>query len=481
MVWRARRARGERFVVAARTDGLGERLNTLLNAIRLADLLSVDFRFSWPLRPAEDAKQAIVPAADFFSADFIAVHMIEHDTTGYVRPAGRAEDLEALRDQLTAAERGLVAPNRRLGTFVDDRAVPGVSGGFSAEFARIGFHPRIEAAVEAARAVPLVEGAAGLHLRAGDVLHEPLVIWNRNTPKVVPAPVARALTERLRAEGRDVLLFGQDQELIDELCHSTGAIDGGSLRPPGDPTQPEEAMFDIALLSRCEPIIGGNSGFVRQAAIIADKSVSDFRKLVPAPEIVAMTRADIAQHGDRYSTTQRAFAWWAAYYAGRADLEASEAIELVENAVATDPTNPHFRLRLAALCHRDGQHERGDAVLTDSLAFDAASGSPTLPSVMMFSRSGGGLLTMAAGSRLRDSAEILDDFERAADLGSGPAAIYRAALRADRGDAIGAAADLEAFRVYAASAPGLADIDELDKLARATIAERTKLFDERSR
>ncbi len=465
-------ARGERFVVAARTDGLGERLNALLNAIRLADLLGVEFRFSWPLRPAHEPKQAIVPAEDFFSADFLAAHLIEHDTSGYVALDGRAEDLGALRDQLTAAERGLLTPNRWLGRFIDHRAVAGVSGGFSAEFARIGFHPRIQAAIDAAGAAPLPEDTAGIHLRAGDVLHGPLLAFNRHTPKIVPAPVARALMEGFRAEGRDVLVFGEDRELIDELCHSTGAIDGGSLRPPGDLTQPEAAMFDITLLSRCEPIIGGNSGFVRQAAIIADTSVSDFRKLVPATEIVAVTRADIAQHGERYSPTQRGFAWWTAYFAARADLEASEAIELVGYAVAADPSNPHYRLRLAALYHRDGQDERGDAVLTDALDADASSGHPTLRSAMLLSHSYGGLLSTAPGSLIYDSAEILDDFERAAARGSAPAVIYRAALRAGRGDATGAVSDLEAFREHAASVPGLADIDQLDDLAQATIAAR---------
>jgi len=474
MVWKARRA-DQRVVLAGRTDGLGERLNALLNAIRLANLLGVDFRFSWPRRPAGEAQQAIEPAEDFFSAEFIAAHLIEHDTIGtrYRLPSGRAPDLEALRDQLMAAEGGLLAPNRWLGRFLDHRAVSGVSGGFSTEFARIGFHPRIEAVRRAAGEVPLLGEAAGLHLRAGDILHGDLETWNRSTAKIVPAPVARALTERLRAEGRDVLIFGQDQDLIDELCRSTGALDASSMRPPGVVTQAEVAMFDLALLSRCDPIISGNSGFARQAAIIADQHPSDFRELVTAQEIVSVTRTDIAAHGQNYSATQRAFAWWSAYYTARNDTDPAEAITLVEHALGSDPSNPHYRLRLAALYHRDGQHERGDDVLMAALAADAGEGGPALRSVLLFSASQAGLARMTPGTRLWDSAEILGDIESAAGRGPGPAVIYRAALRSARGEAAGAAADLTTFRRHLSSTPSLAAIGQLDELAAATITARS--------
>jgi len=53
-----------------------------------------------------------------------------------------------------------------------------------------------------------------------------------------------------------------------------------------------------------------------------------------------------------------------------------------------------------------------------------------------------------------DSREILDDITDAAEAGSGPATLYRAALQAQRADA------------------GLADLDQLDAMIDPTIQRR---------
>lgn len=468
--WEAGRHTADaRVVLARRNDGLGERLNALLNAMRMADLLGVDFRFSWPEMFGDKPQHAIVPAEQFFAADFLAAHLIDDADAwdGYAAPAGHAKDLEALRLELTSAERGLVAPNRWLGKYVD-KTVPGIRGGFSGEFARIGFHPQIETAIDAARAVPLGDKPVGLHLRAGDVFHGTRRSWNRLTSKVMPAPVARELIARFRADGSEVVVSGQDQEVIDELCATHGAIDAASLRRQEDWSKAADAMFDIVVMSRCERIIGGNSGFVRQAAIIGDKSVEDFRTLVPPAEIVTVTRADIARNGERYSPVQLGFAWWAAFYFARSQLSGEEAIDLVGRAQRADPTNPQHRLWLATLCFRDRQHERGDDALRDALIADAAADHETLESVLLFSHVQDDLRTRP-GQRRYDSAEIHPDIEQAVDAGSGAAAIYRAALRASRSDRVGANEDLDRFLSHAESDPRLSDVAGLDALAMATV------------
>jgi hypothetical protein len=71
-----------------------------------------------------------------------------------------------------------------------------------------------------------------------------------------------------------------------------------------------------------------------------------------------------------------------------------------------------------------------------------------------------------------DSADILDDIERGAREGSGSALIYRAALRAQRGDSAGAREDAAAFGSYAAGDRRLAGLADLERLATATIDER---------
>lgn len=451
-------------MLARRADGLGERLNCLLNAMRLAHLLDTGFRFSWPTRLADDPHHAIVPAQEFFSPAFLAHHGVDHAQagTGFVSPVGPVGDLDSLRAQLAASERGLLAPSRPLSSLIDPGAVPAVTRGLSAEFAAVGFHPRVESAMAAARAVSLRSGTVGIHLRAGDNLFGRYRAWTRYWYKVVPAPIARALIDRFRAEGRDVLLFGQDSVLIDQLCADTGAIDAATLRTAFT-QRAEQAMFDLVLLSRCDRIISGWSGFAIQAASIADKSVERHLDLIAPAEAIDLTRADLARHGERYDSTHRAFAWWAAYYPARDELTREEAIDLVGRAHQADPTNSRYRLHLAALNYRHGQAEVGDGILVDALATDVAAGRDTFESVLQFS-----LLTIGG----YDSEEILADIESAAEAGSGPASIYRAALRAQRGDADGARADADRFLAHAARETRLAELSGLDSMVTTTISLR---------
>ncbi len=457
-----------KVVLARRADGLGERLNSLLNAMRLAKILGVEFRFTWPLGlTARDPDHAIVAAEHFFSADFVAAHLLGHQytATGYELPTGPKDDLASLRAQLAAAEHGLRAPGLPLSQRIDAAAVPDITRGFAEEFAAVGFHPQIADAISEARAVPLGENAVGIHLRAGDNLFGRYRSWTQYWYKVVPAPIARHLVEQFRAEGRDVLLFGQDRELIADLCAASGAIDTIHLRPAGGraAAAPAEAMFDLVLLSRCEPIISGWSGFAIQAASIADTSVQNHLAMIEPTEAISIIRADLARHGPGYDPIHRAFAWWAAYYAARHEILLEEALELVSNALSADPTNPRYRLRLAALHYRLGRHDDGDAVLVEALAADAASGEPTLPSVMLFS------LRHVAGL---DSEEILADFEWAARMRPGPALIYRAALRAQLGDASGARQDVADFGTAISGSPLAAVLD--DAVVKATVEKRIR-------
>jgi hypothetical protein len=454
-----------KFILSRQGDGLGERLNALLNAMRLATILDVDFRFTWPVGLAKDADHAIVPAEQFFSADFVEAHQVDHADTvdGFPTLDGPDDDLDSLRKQLDAADRGLRATTRPLSTKIDPVAVPVVRRGFATEFAAVGFHPDIEAAIAAAHAVPLGDGVVGLHLRAGDNLFGRYRTWTRHAYKAVPVPVARAIIERHQAEGHEVLIFGQDVELIGELCSSTGATDAAALRPTVALSRPAEAVFDLVLMSRCDPIVSGWSGFAIQAAVIADKVVDNYRDVIPAMEVIDLTKADIAANGDRYSDTHRSYAWWSAFYAARHDLSYDDAVQIVTAALDADPTNPRSRLRLAALHYRQGEVQRGNDALIDALAADSRSDKATLESVLLFSlRTKGGF----------DSEEIFPDIEAVAEAGPGPASLYRASLRARRGDADGAQQDLAAFTSFAADEPRLDGLD--DARTTATIERELK-------
>ena len=450
---------------------MGYRLNGLLNAMRLADLLGVEFRFAWPLKGnvPHDTTHAIVPAEEFFSADFLAAYQVEPEvaSTGFVPPKGRGIDLEALRAQIRAADRGLLAPGSPLAHRIDPGAVPDVGRGFSEEFARIGFNPRIDETIAEARRVPLEPGTVGIHLRAGDNLFGRFRLMNRFWDKAIPAPIARELITRSRMRGFPVIIFGQDADLISVLCGATGAIDATTMRPASMGGRSAEAMFDLVLLSRCERILSGDSGFAVQAAAICDKQVEFHVDLISPEESLEITRSDLDLNGHLYHPIQRAHAWWFAYYRVRNDIPDDLAAVMLDAAIEADPDNPRSRLRLAALHYRSADLARGDDVLIDALVADVAPDRERLRSVIELTRKNG---------RRFDSHEIVDDIEHAAEAGPGPAMLYRAALRARLGDAAGAMTDAAAFQDYVAREPRLAGLEHFDGLVWATMEDRLGEF-----
>lgn len=446
--WRRAGMSRKKYVVTRRSDGLGERLNAMLNGLRLADLLDVEFRFAWPSTLSTNRHHAIGDPHDLFSAEFLDRHLeTDPDAEGYPLPTGTSNDLASLRAQLQDVN-GLHAPHRPLSTMIDPVAVPEVTRGLSTEFAKLEWTPHVQSAIDLARGIDLGTAPVGIHLRAGDNLYGTYGRWARYTEKVMSAPVARALTERYAAEGRQVIVFGQDAEIIKELCSSTAAQSAADLHPDREWSTTAIAMFDLALLARCELIISGNSGFAYQAAAISDNTVMEYMKLLSPAEIVRVSEEDLRLHGDRYSPVQRSFAFWLAYYLARHELPDDQAVRLLESAVDADPKNERHFLHLAARHFRAGRIEHGERVLLDVMARDLARGK-IYRSADLFA-----LLTIGGF----DALELFPDFDKAIDSGSAVAALFRAAVRARSEESV--AADLALFVDACSLDPRLADLAE---------------------
>lgn len=457
-----------KVLLARQGDGLGERLNALLNAMRLARLLDVDFRFAWPMWLAWDPNHAIVAADEVFTAEFLEAHLLDDEETraGFDLLPGPDADLRAVRTSLRRAERGLRVPARPLHTRLDPVAVPGLTDGFAAEFAAVGFAPAITDAIEAARSVPIGERSVGLHLRAGDLMYGAYRSRTAYWDKAVPAPLARELMRRHRAEGHEVLVLGQNRALVSGLCRDAGATDVATLPARAGLTRTGEAVFDLVLLSRCDRIVGGHSGFAIQAASIGGRSVDFWPHVLPPDELVAVTRADLAEHGSDYDAITSEFAWWATWRAVRDHADDATTVELLTAASAADPANPRSRLHLAAHHHRRGRLRQANEVLVEALRADVTmSDEPRLASVLLFS---------LLGLRDYDCLEIHDDVLAAAAEEPGPATLYRASRRAQDGDGAGATEDAQVFLDFAASDPRLSALERLEPMVLATIRRRIK-------
>ena len=60
-----------KFIVVARTDGLGVQLMALVNAIRISEIISIPFEFTWVDNMLSNQYHSVRSAEHRFSKDFL--------------------------------------------------------------------------------------------------------------------------------------------------------------------------------------------------------------------------------------------------------------------------------------------------------------------------------------------------------------------------------------------------------------------------
>ncbi len=342
---------GEKVFLARRNDGLGERLNAILNALWLSEIYGCGFRFTWSKRFQDDPLHAIVPVEDMFSAEFIDRYFVpESDVAGNWEIVGPERSYEEIAWRLS--DTGMVsAPRVHLSelmkTFIgmDDRE------GLKRAFARIGFSDHVRAAIDLAYDVEIAPDASALHLRSGDVFFGEYRKLLHYTYKGITLPIAKNIILNQQEKGRCVYIFGQDNEAIAYLSAETSAVDTNTInqRELEGMSRVQKAMYDLVLLSRFRTIVGGSSGFSRQAGWIGGSDVFRPPQIFNADTQHALSVMDLAENKDVYHPLQTAFAYWYAYFYGREKRTPEENIPLLQDARRFDPANELYFFVEAAL------------------------------------------------------------------------------------------------------------------------------------
>ncbi|TRO13759.1 discoidin domain-containing protein [Ectopseudomonas mendocina] len=309
----------DKVILAARTDGLGERLNALLNGLMLAKIFDIPFRFSWSDRFLGDPMHAIDPVCDFFDKKFVDEYFSPESLPGKRwEVGGKNIALAELRNSIVKAD-VILAPRLGLDEIFGAKFHMPEYFGFSTLFDELPFAREVESAISLARSISLPEGAVGFHLRSGDIFYGRYRKWVNYTYKGVTLPLAKMVIESLVSEGRKVYLFGQDDEAIDYLCREYGTIDircsiGEQLEGMG---RTQRAMFDLVMLSRFKTILAGSSGFAKQASWIGGGELVMPFHMFDIERQLNSIEGDLLVNADVYNPLQTAFAYWYAYYRGR--------------------------------------------------------------------------------------------------------------------------------------------------------------------
>ncbi len=345
-----------KYVVCNRTDGLGERLRAMCNAIAIAEFLGLGFRFSWPAGMKDHPQfHAVRPAEMTFSPDFVRAHRVDSlAAVDYAELAKARYTPDGLREMAAQSPHGLLVQRDDLREIMDMRAQPDWQPRFRRAFDSLPFCAGAEGARAHALTATMPPDCVAIHLRAGDIVFGEHRFRNLYSSKVVTYPVAKRLIAYLIEQGKYPLIFGQDAATCNLLAERFGvrtaaAWLGMGRSEGGEADALEAAIAEIVLMSRCERILAGNSGFALLAAglsgVIHDNPVG----LLTPEQTVALivSDADLDDTSVALPDLQRAFAFFTAYRLGQKSAPAEDRLTMLGRAIHYDRHNAFYRITKA--------------------------------------------------------------------------------------------------------------------------------------
>jgi hypothetical protein len=256
---------GKKIFLAQRTDGFGERLRAILNAMAFSDYYGLDFKFNYKEREGGLREFHSVGSLDsIFSKIFIDTYHISDEILKNCDVVdGRYFNVVSVvkKDKYYNITQELNLEFFPMLKKIFD------SIEFDKIFSKIDFSKDLVVAKNKANIINLDKPFIAIHLRAGDIVYGKYRFMNRFIDKAMPYTLAFELIEKFKNEGNDILLFGQDNEFCNYLVKKYKVKFAGNL-VPCEFNDEQKALFDITLMSRCEKIIAGNSGFSILASMI---------------------------------------------------------------------------------------------------------------------------------------------------------------------------------------------------------------------
>lgn len=327
------------IIVALRGDGFGARICAIANGLAVAERLGLPFWFSWPQMKTDGDFHAIAPPEAIFSADFLAKHL---DQTLAPRDYVGVMDAPITSGIMSEAqEKSGIAVNHWNGPVVIEGKPNQSAGEVAASFQKIEFSDRIKAAMKAGH--DAIKGpSVAVHARRGDIVYGEYRkrLFNR---KYMPLAAVKTIIRRLTEQNRKVIFFSDDVPTIDNLKRQFGIGTASELRPNGGTTNEESAVFDMALMSKCETIIASRSVFTVAASMMGDVPMIEVMDYAAKADARNGILEDILLFPDHYSVLEKAKSYqWVANEL-KDVISAQERNTLLAQAGALDPENHTYQ------------------------------------------------------------------------------------------------------------------------------------------
>ncbi len=354
-----------------RTDGLGERLKALLNAMVLACYLESNFQFSWRNYLDENEYHSIDDATAIFSAGFIENHMIDMNNISKLKliPIKSLRLFNKDGKDKVGSHDGVLVQQQHISSQASNLNF--ISKLYKSAFESIEFSFSMNQAKDFAKKVHLPKPIVAIHLRMGDIVYGKYRFMSRFYSKLIPIYVIYKLIEKIKSDGYEIIIFGQDNNFCKSLCIEKDCIFAGNLASPDFNTS-QLALFDIVLMSRCDLIIAGSSGFSQLANWVGQSSTKNFRDYFSDKELQqAFVEANLSGGilKENYTTPLlKSFSISHYLHEFQDSISREENIILLKECIDIDINNPFYKFRLACLYYQSDELHKGDSILLNELS-----------------------------------------------------------------------------------------------------------------
>jgi hypothetical protein len=334
-------------VIANRTDGAGERLKAIVNAIFISEMMDLDFKFTWLERMGGGNKfHATECKESIFSKEFIDDYHIEKRTEpksdlGMGLFKNFDGDLALIANRL--ANNNLIMDQRDMSSLFPSLAPINLFSSFQ----KIGFSENIQSVKESALNFKPPKNSIAIHMRSGDIIHGPHRHTCRHTQKVITVPVALELIKRAKSKGYNVVLFGQNLAEL-KLVKETSSVNTiHELYDFGSLSSFAQVMAEFMLLTKFDLLIAGNSGFAHLPARISSLKVIPPKDWLNRDEYLACALEFASSELAAKVPRQSCYALMTSYYELAAFTPANQAIEILNKANSIDVENQGVNFLLA--------------------------------------------------------------------------------------------------------------------------------------
>lgn len=349
-----------------RTDGMGERLRSLVNTIVLAKLLNCQFKFTWNLSKYLGDTHSIEDVYSTFSEKFIEKHFAAESPTMLEQLSDINTEIQCSTNEteltLRMDDLNIIKRYPQLKKIINYTM-------FKDAFSEIDFASSLQHAIELANNVNVKPNTIAIHLRSGDILYGRYRADDRYTNKAISYAFADYILHKLQNDTADVLIFGQTDSVCNYLASKYRVTYSKNIDGVHKLSNIQRAMFDIVLISRCSNIYAGNSGFSALSQLIGNVNLKKFDSLIDQKMQKFVFDLLQSEEVNRYDHHQNAFSYWQFVFYFNKSIPLDRAIAFLKKASEYDSDCLFYKVVLSIFYFKNHQNKLSEKAIANILEY----------------------------------------------------------------------------------------------------------------